>query len=160
MPKCPCNNCSVEIEFHENMAGKTETCPKCGLETILFIKVKPEKVDFAPAPTFISEPDNIVYLRRIRTNTCYRALRSFIECVFVLAAFILIVSLILVIMYALSERSQGFTVGLWLIGTLVCGFALIAWNQASLLLIDIADSLLEKHSRDANKTPTAKRDTN
>lgn len=37
LSKCPCNNCSSNIEFEADQAAQTVSCPHCGLETILFI---------------------------------------------------------------------------------------------------------------------------
>jgi hypothetical protein len=34
--KCPCNNCSVTIEFPAHGVGQTVTCPHCGMDTLLF----------------------------------------------------------------------------------------------------------------------------
>ena len=34
--RCPCNYCDVNIEFPIHGIGQTVTCPKCGLETLLF----------------------------------------------------------------------------------------------------------------------------
>jgi uncharacterized membrane protein YeaQ/YmgE (transglycosylase-associated protein family) len=36
LARCPCNTCSVNIEFPVDAAGQTMTCPKCGLPTVLF----------------------------------------------------------------------------------------------------------------------------
>jgi hypothetical protein len=41
LSKCNCVNCSGHIEFPEEMAGQSITCPHCQLETLLFIPPKP-----------------------------------------------------------------------------------------------------------------------
>jgi DNA-directed RNA polymerase subunit RPC12/RpoP len=37
LAKCPCNNCSGNIEFESDYAGQTVPCPHCGLDTVLFL---------------------------------------------------------------------------------------------------------------------------
>jgi len=35
--KCNCNNCSAHLEFESGRAGAVIACPKCGIETTLYI---------------------------------------------------------------------------------------------------------------------------
>ena len=39
--KCNCNNCSNHLEFDSANAGEVVTCPKCGMETTLYIPTTP-----------------------------------------------------------------------------------------------------------------------
>jgi len=36
--KCNCNNCSAHLEFDDENAGQIIACPKCGLETLLYVQ--------------------------------------------------------------------------------------------------------------------------
>ena len=38
---CKCNNCSAQIQFASNRAGETIRCPKCGVDTALYIPSVP-----------------------------------------------------------------------------------------------------------------------
>jgi DNA-directed RNA polymerase subunit RPC12/RpoP len=46
--KCPCQNCTADIEFEAEQAGQRVSCPHCGETTLLFIV--PEVAEPAPAP--------------------------------------------------------------------------------------------------------------
>jgi len=39
--KCNCNNCSAHLEFDSASAGTVIVCPKCGIETQLYVPVNP-----------------------------------------------------------------------------------------------------------------------
>lgn len=39
--KCPCNHCSIIIEFPAHGLGQTIVCPSCGMETVLFKPAAP-----------------------------------------------------------------------------------------------------------------------
>jgi hypothetical protein len=50
--KCNCNNCPAHLEFDSSNAGAVVVCPKCGLETTLFIPAvkKPAPPQGLPIP--------------------------------------------------------------------------------------------------------------
>jgi hypothetical protein len=52
--KCNCNNCPAHLEFDSSSAGAVVVCPKCGLETTLFVptvkKAAPPQGLPIPAP--------------------------------------------------------------------------------------------------------------
>jgi Zn finger protein HypA/HybF involved in hydrogenase expression len=37
LAKCKCQHCNQKIEFDSDSAGTTIPCPKCGLDTLLFV---------------------------------------------------------------------------------------------------------------------------
>jgi len=86
------------------------------------------------------------FIQRIRDNTCYSTLRALIG----FSSFALIVGFVLLAVYALN--TQGWEVYGVIISVLGI-FMAIAYQQASSLLIDIADTLIEQNRSKDRPTP-------
>jgi len=86
------------------------------------------------------------FIQRIRDNTCYSTLRGLIG----FSSFVLIIGFILLALYCLN--TQGLEVYGVIISVLGI-FLAIAYQQASSLLIDIADTLIEQNRSKNRPTP-------
>jgi hypothetical protein len=148
--KCPCEHCGVNIEFatEEFLSGSAVTCPHCGKETPLYVSQQAKPVPKPAVP--ISTPQerqlsSAESLKLIRQQTCYKTLRSLIDMVqilFFVAAGLLAIGSIGVLFEGSEELQAAAKITSLIIG-LVLAFILtvlaIAWKQAALLLVDIAD---------------------
>ena len=88
----------------------------------------------------------VQYLTRIRKQSMYSALRSIIEFIYAitLAGAIIASAIGIIIIFALGQTGLGFAV---IGGGLLLSIASIVTKQASLLLVDIADSLIDLNYR-------------
>jgi hypothetical protein len=149
MPKCPCQHCSTNIEFEPEQAGQSVACPSCNLETLLRIPVARVRPPPPPTGAIHAAPTaKIQYLNQIRVNSCYQSLRRMIE-TFTIAGIVVLVLATVFVWNAVPEKT---TVSSAAVNTLlfaVSGVVLFALRQASLVLIDIADTLLHEHSKDS-----------
>ena len=102
------------------------------------------------------EEDHREYLERVREHSCYKTLRSLITWPAVLLGFLGCSGLLVIVMlwFSLepSEFDQRFLTGKFPIWSsiLLCLFTItiaIAIRQASFLLIDIADILIDQNRR-------------
>ncbi len=59
MTTCPCNQCSQNIEFPDELAGQEIQCPACGQKTTLSLSTIPliRIPRHAPRPAFAAQPD-------------------------------------------------------------------------------------------------------
>jgi DNA-directed RNA polymerase subunit M/transcription elongation factor TFIIS len=55
--KCNCNNCSAHLEFDSTNAGTVIACPKCGIETQLYVPAKPASPQ-SPASSHLTGIDS------------------------------------------------------------------------------------------------------
>lgn len=134
-----CQHCGNGFEI-DGMNG-TEFCPHCGKETSIVAQVS------APAPASTTgTPSTAATLKQIRQQTCYETLRGLID--LVQALFFIAAGLpVLEVVRRLLERNPDSNIlivaTLGLLLALLLGFILvvlgIAWKQAALLLVDIAD---------------------
>jgi DNA-directed RNA polymerase subunit RPC12/RpoP len=132
--KTKCQHCGNEFEI--DGTNRTEFCPHCGKETIIVGQVS------APAPAYTSSTAST--LKHIRQQTCYKTLRGLIEVVQIL--FFVAAGLAMLGAFAgLFEGSEGPTGSKYAIVIIGAASAFmlivlgIAWKQAALLLVDIAD---------------------
>jgi DNA-directed RNA polymerase subunit RPC12/RpoP len=133
-----CQHCGNE--FETDGTNKSEFCPHCGKETFIFGQVA------VPAPASITGGSSTAAtLKQIRQQTCYKTLRGLIDLVQIL----IFVAVGLAVLGAFGglffPDSETPAAGKFL--TLIIGAAsafilivlAIAWKQAALLLVDIAD---------------------
>jgi hypothetical protein len=130
-----CQHCGKGFEI--DGMNRTEFCPHCGKETSVLKQASPPAPAPAPASTATT-------LKQIRQQTCYRTLRGLIDLVQIL----FFVAAGLAVLGALGIFFQGGDVPaggkiLYAIVGAASAFILIvlgiAWKQAALLLVDIAD---------------------
>jgi hypothetical protein len=147
--KCNCNNCSAHIEFEEEHAGETAACPKCGLETVLYIPQKglPTR-RFPKLPSTNSGHDYAAHLVKVRSTSCYKTLRIVINVTFlaikVIAGLCAVASAVSATLLRTPRLGTPFAANLGLaaisvIVALVFIALVHAVHQAALLLIDITD---------------------
>jgi len=152
--KCNCNNCSSHLEFDSANAGQVITCPSCGMETKLYVPPpapvpKVEKTvhrSSEPIANPLTAPSSTAdTLKLVRQESCYKTLRGLIDLVqvafFIGGGFSVLMALATVF-FGGSDLPIANHIGALVIG-LASGFILvvlgIAWKQAALLLVDIAD---------------------
>jgi hypothetical protein len=87
-----------------------------------------------------------VFLESVRKQTCYSTLRGMID---ILAMLSIVGIIILAGFYIYSgvQNDSTFTVVVGIVGGLLGCFLVIASKQASLLLVDIADTLIEQNRK-------------
>jgi hypothetical protein len=152
--KCNCNNCSAHLEFDSAIAGQAITCPTCGMETTLYVPQAPPLPKVEKPLARSSEPianplgaptSPAESLRQIRLQTCYKTLRGLVDLVqilFFVAAGLVVLGSIGVFFAGGEDLPFGGKI-LYLLIALALAFILvvlgIAWKQAALLLVDIAD---------------------
>jgi hypothetical protein len=133
-----CQHC--ENVFETDGMSKTEFCPHCGKETFIVGQA------FVPAPanTASTASTTAATLKQIRQQTCYKTLRELIDLVQIL----FFVAAGLAVLGAFGGLFAGSEVPaggkfLYAIVGAASAFILIvlgiAWKQAALLLVDIAD---------------------
>lgn len=136
----------------QNDKGKTVECPWCAKETAIIIKNPPVTDVPAPAPRpVIKQAARMItpailareHLNTIRANSCYTALRSALGlvfgCVYVLLGIALVASITSVFVNGTAILAAA------IVAVTVIIFAAlfaVAGHQASLLLVDIADTLV------------------
>ena len=93
------------------------------------------------------EEDSKEYLQRVRKTSCYPALRAVIEASFLLLLIILVLAAVSFVFVGKTSGPTGFYalayVAVWLLSLIL----VIAFRQASHLLIDIADTLLDANRK-------------
>lgn len=149
--KCACQNCGVNIEFEAEAAGQIFPCPSCGQLTRLQLpgKTNPnthsEKVAKVEAKQITPTPQAAT-IKQIRQQTCYKTLREMIGVVQILFFLAAGLAGFGVTGNFLAQGQVATSIGgklLAVIIGLVSAFILIvlgiAWKQAALLLVDIAD---------------------
>lgn len=164
--KCNCNTCSTHLEFESQNAGRIIACPSCGMDTKLYI---PPTAPGPNIPTQAQQPSSPVanpfstpqtpinVLKEIRANTCYRTLRgliSGIQIAFFIVAGILVLGTIGPVLFSLYtdfKTSWDTKAGMaiyQIFGGLFAGALAVllgvAWKQAALLLVDIADCQIQQ----------------
>ncbi len=132
-----CQHCGNE--FETDGMNRTEFCPHCGKETSIVGQVS------VPAPTYTAVTSSTAAtLKQIRQQTCYKTLRGLIDLVQIL----FFVAAGLSVLGAFAGFFEGDEVPaagkfLYAIVGAASAFILIvlgiAWKQAALLLVDIAD---------------------
>jgi DNA-directed RNA polymerase subunit RPC12/RpoP len=132
-----CQHCGNEFEI--DVMNRTEFCPHCGKETFIVGQVS------APAPAYTAGTVSTAgTLKQIRQQTCYKTLRGLIDLVqilfFVAAGFAVLGAI--AGCYEGSEvlpASKSANVVVGLASAFILIVLAIAWKQAALLLVDIAD---------------------
>jgi ABC-type microcin C transport system permease subunit YejE len=129
-----CQHCGKE--FETDGMNRTEFCPHCGKETSIVAQVA------VPAPA--SSTGTAATLKQIRQQTCYKTLRGLIDLVqilfFVAAGFAVLGAI--AGCFEGSEvlpASKFANVIIGLASAFILIVLAIAWKQAALLLVDIAD---------------------
>ena len=94
------------------------------------------------------------YLVSLRQSTCYAALRLVINVCFWIGMILLIIVAVGSVLSLFIDRnnSPGMPSVLMLFGPILAGVLLVAWRDASVLLIDVADTLLHDHARKLSHT--------
>jgi rRNA maturation protein Nop10 len=132
-----CQHCGND--FETDGMNRTEFCPHCGKETSIVAQVSP------PAPVSITGASGTAAtLKQIRQQTCYKTLRGLIDLVQIL--FFVAAGLAVLGAFAgFFEESEVPAAGKFLYAIIGAASAFIlivlaiAWKQAALLLVDIAD---------------------
>ena len=137
----------------------------CSPESVVFERVNPipsvalssvcspESVPAPQAhdPTAEQEQSPLAFLEAVRCRTCYAALRDMIGLFTVLSIIaIVILAGFYVVVGLQSQSALPVVIGV-VVGVLGC-FLVIASKQASLLLIDIADTLIEQNRKKRRDT--------
>jgi DNA-directed RNA polymerase subunit RPC12/RpoP len=125
--------------FETDGMNHTEFCPHCGKETLIVGQVA------IPAPASTAgTASTAATLKQIRQQTCYKTLRGLIDLVQIL--FFVAAGLAVLGAFAgFFEGSEGPTGSKYAIVIIGAASAFIlivlgiAWKQAALLLVDIAD---------------------
>lgn len=144
---CSCPNCGQHIEFDLDASGTDASCPNCGKEFTLYEGVTKRKmatVDFPPA---VTPPGRTVkeYLKKLRENSCYGALRTLIDVSFLLCAIGCLLAGVGLIVVSARTGSGILTESLFAVpATLLSIVLLIAFRQAAFVAIDIADALIHQ----------------
>lgn len=133
-----CQHCGEEFEI--DGMNRTEFCPHCGKETSIVARVS------VPAPASITGVSGTAAtLKQIRRQTCYKTLRELIDLVqilFFVAAGLFILGALLGVVFGGDQMLAGGKIVTLIVGA-ASAFILIvlaiAWKQAALLLVDIAD---------------------
>jgi len=157
--KCTCNNCSTHLEFESGNEGTTITCPSCGMETQLYVPqsigalnpaIMPPR-SFPPPKSAKTAPRSAnafaSKLAQIRLATCYKTLRIVIDVVFTLSKVLVALAGTLLFVGSIFTPFEDISVPAkiaiqvaFVLATLLAVGLLHAAHQASLLLVDIADS--------------------
>jgi Trk-type K+ transport system membrane component len=99
------------------------------------------------APQEEKEEDSKEYLQRVRGTSCYPAIRSVIETSFFVLLVILALAAISFVFLGHTTGAAGFVklayIAVWILSLTL----IIAFRQASHLLIDIADTLLDANRK-------------
>lgn len=145
--KCPCQNCNVHIEFEAAQAGQTVVCPKCGMDTLLFISpVQPTRAA-RPSPHPVFKKPMLTPLEGLRANTAYPGGRRVMNILFGAS---LIGAIIGIFGGVLSSGpAQGILIAVS-IGSFISGWA--AWEIAN-AIFDMADCALRRPATDGKKNP-------
>ena len=95
------------------------------------------------------------FIQAVRTHSCYQALRSLVDGWFLLS---IIATIVVGGLYLFNSISAGSTtISIIAIVATVIGCVLaMAVRQSSLLLIDIADTLIEQNRKKKNKEVSSK----
>jgi rRNA maturation protein Nop10 len=161
--KCPCQQCGTNIEFEIENDGEFIDCPACGKQTRLLL----------PVAQRISEDDHETYrqelkstfktktgksakgaaakehLKLIRSESCYPHLRTIINVCFALLVIGVCIYAVIILWIPLSFgnwSAAALTICGVVVGSIIAVIVLIALRQSALLLIDIADTLLNEHA--------------
>jgi len=168
--KCPCQQCGVNIEFDVEQANQFVACPSCGNQTRLLLpSSKPaikEKESNRPQhltmldlatrlkdllPKTAGNSETKKHLEFIRETSCYPELRFIINVCFLL----LLIAVGCFVIFSAGtaiKYNQLFSFVLFLGGGALAVALLIAIRQSSLLIIDIADTLLHEHAKTKDTT--------
>ena len=92
------------------------------------------------------EESSSEFIQRVRAQTCYSTLRGLITFFSVISGFMLMISAIVYVVKGSSEKN-GLLPLLGIGGGILGLFIVIAYQQASSLLIDIADTLIEQNRK-------------
>jgi hypothetical protein len=142
LAKCNCNNCSTHLEFDPQNAGQSILCPKCGIETTLYLPP-------APAAGFTKikarQSPYAQRLRDIRSATCYRTYRVVLDITFGVCQAAVALACIVYVVFTIwtaespsAGRVVAFVLACLVAPAMVIGI-LRAAHQAALLVADIAD---------------------
>ena len=159
--KCPCQHCGVNIEFEAEYDGQFVACPSCGNQTRLLLpNSKPASPKLKPGPRQQPNSETKTHLEFIRDNSCYSTLRLVIGIIFVLCIAALGIAVIFELFNHISRMTNAdnlipkTSLNLLVMADILAGvlgsILLVAFWQASLLLVDIADTLLHDHARQKN----------
>ena len=132
-----CQHCGNE--FETDGMNRTEFCPHCGKESSIVPQVA------VPAPAYTAGTSSTAAtLKQIRQQTCYKTLRGLIDLVqilFFVAAGLAVLG-VGAGFFAGSDAPAAVKFQIVIVGA-ASAFILIvlgiAWKQAALLLVDIAD---------------------
>ncbi|MGC3961573.1 MAG: hypothetical protein QM813_27705 [Verrucomicrobiota bacterium] len=159
--KCNCNNCSTHIEFESGNEGEVVTCPACNLETTLYApsSALPPPLPPKEIPQSLAKPiekptpqktGSRDALAQVRSNSCYRTLRSLIGVVqglwIALSLLFVVANIVMIITFGHNENGPRFTIVqlFYAIVAACLSIALaVAIKQAALLLVDIADCQIQ-----------------
>ena len=131
-----CQHCGNEFEI--DGMNRTEFCPHCGKETSIVAQVA------VPAPASVTGVSSAAAtLKQIRQQTCYKTLRGLIDLVqilfFVAAGLVVLGGVVGLFVGDEAPAKKFLTVIVGAASAFILIVLGIAWKQAALLLVDIAD---------------------
>ncbi len=109
----------------------------------------------SPTNTAETEQSPLEFREMVRRRTCYSTLRNLID-VFAVLSFISLIILGLMYIVIGAKANPSFVPVIFIIGGVmgVLGyFIIITWKQGSLLLVDIADTLIEQNRKKNKSNP-------
>lgn len=92
------------------------------------------------------EESSSEFIQRVRARTCYSTLRGLITCFSVLSGIGIVISALVCVEKGSSDQN-GLLLPLGIVGGVIGVFIVVAYQQASSLLIDIADTLIEQNRK-------------
>ena len=128
------------LKFSTDWVALSSVCP-------------PEDAPTSPSQAYTAEQEQSpsAFLQAVRRRSCYGALRAMIE---LLATFSICAIVVLVFTYVIVglKHQSGPPVVIGLVGGVLGCILVIASRQASLLLVDIADTLIEQNRKKKRDT--------
>ena len=147
---CLCPHCGQKVEFEAENAGRSAQCPNCQ-QTVTLTGPAGEA---SPSVVAIAIPGSPVkeYLKKLRENSCYGALRTIINVSFGLCVMgCLLAGVSLIMTPPTLTGAEFFGAPIFVMSVLFLGIVLlIAFRQAAFVVIDIADALLHEGNKTFN----------
>ena len=126
-------------------------CAYCGTEIPDSFRLTSEEITLeAHSPEAGEEQSSREFLGVVRRGTCYSALRRVIDWFATLSIIVIVILMVCYVIAGFLTQSVLLVVSGVVIGVLGC-FLVICSKQASQILIDIADTLIEQNRKKREK---------
>ncbi len=139
--KFSCSKCGQHIEVAAEKFDVPVACPACG-----FFVIPPPDTLRQHAQEVLSRPNDqtpLEFIEAVRAQTCYSHLRRLID-------YFSLLAIVVIVIDGLFYMADKAIVG---IAVIVIGcFVIVAGRQSALLLIDIADTLIEQNRKKNRET--------